>query len=70
MKITLGKNKRAKWVKSELEWTGEEVSAAAAWESLRFWQAAAAAAAAAAAVGPAQAPEGRRKEHQLPSRGS
>ena len=67
MKITLGKNKRAKWVKSELEWTGEEVSAAAAWESLRFWQAAAAAA---AAVGPAQAPEGRRKEHRLPSRGS
>ena len=67
MKITLGKNKRAKWVKSELEWTGEEVSAAAAWESLRFWQAAAAAA---AAVGPAAAPEGRRKEHQLPSRGS
>ena len=47
--------------RGELQWTGEEVSAAAAWESLRFWRAAAAAAEAAAG---SRITSTRRQEHQ------
>ena len=46
--------------RGELQWTGEEVSAAAAWESLRFWRAAAAEAAAAGS----RITSTRRQEHQ------